>query len=880
MPARRSLGTVALIVFLLPASLRAADAPVVYRGAKILTAAGQTFDPGVLVVQDRKIAAVGPVDGTVVPEGAEIRDVSGKVIIPGLVDSHSHLGVYSRPAVAANRDGNEMTGPVQSIVRALDSLNPFDPGIRMANAGGVTTANIMPGSGNVIGGQTIYVKLRGYTPEQMWIASTDNLGGLKMANGENPKRSYGGRGQSPGSRMKIAALQRAEFIKAEAYLRKWDDFRTKIATDASATPPDVDLGLETLVEVLQKKRTVHFHTHRADDILTVLRLKEEFGFEVVLQHGTESFKVLDQIAAAQVPVSLTIVDSPGGKAEVVDFTERCAAELAAAGIKVLINTDDPVTESRFLLRTAAIAVRGGLSEEDALKAVTINPAEVMHLADRVGSLAAGKDADFVVLSGPPFSVYTRVLETYIDGQQIFNLADDRQRLYQTGGFALQSPLAPPAATPHTAKPVDVTTPVVPDGRPAPNADSTAFAIVAGRLHTIANGTIENGVVVIRDGKIEHASAVAGYTIPEAMPVVAAAEVTPGLIDAHTVVPLDGQYNIPADSESNETSDPNQADVRTLDGFNPSEPLLRYLLEQGITVVHACPGRSNVIAGLTGVFRTHGRSAEAMALAFPHAMLFNLGDSPKEAYDGKRPGTRMGTAALVRESLSKAVAYRRKLESVKEGETPPDRDLKLDALSKVVSQEIPAFFCAQRADDILSALRISGEFKLKARIGLGAEAYLVADEIKKATVPVTVHPTQQRVGDIETYNTILGNSAALAAAGIPIALSSGVEDYVPKTRVVRHEAALAAVHGLGVEGALRAITLDAATLLGVAERLGSLEAGKIADVVLYDGDPFENATHVTHVIVDGKLVYNRAEQPQIPLADRMFYSSPELPCCLE
>jgi len=269
---------------------------IVYRGAKILTANGKTFDSGTLVVANGKIVDVGNVADVAVPEGAAIHEVAGKVIIPGLVDTHSHLGVYSRPSVPANSDGNERTGPVQGIVRALDSLNPYDPGIRMANAGGVTTANIMPGSSNVIGGQTIYVKLRGYTPEQMWIASPDVYGGLKMANGENPKRSYGSRGKAPGTRMKVAAMQRSAFLKARDYQQKWDRFRKKLVANKDEVPPAVDLELEPLVEVLQGKRTVHFHTHRADDILTVLRLKKEFGFDLVIQHGTEAFKVIDEIA--------------------------------------------------------------------------------------------------------------------------------------------------------------------------------------------------------------------------------------------------------------------------------------------------------------------------------------------------------------------------------------------------------------------------------------------------------------------------------------------------------------------------------------------------------------------------------------------------------
>ena len=855
--------------------------PIVYREARILTAAGNVFDPGTLVVQSGKILEVGATADVSIPEGAHIHDACGRVIIPGLVDSHSHLGVYSRPAVAANSDGNESTGPIQGIVRALDSLNPFDPGIRMGNAGGVTTANIMPGSANVIGGQTIYVKLRGRTPEEMWISSPDVLGGLKMANGENPKRNYGRRGKAPGTRMKIAALQRAEFFKARHYMQTWERYRKKLATGKNPDVPDVDLSLEPLVDVLQRKRTVHFHTHRADDILTVLRLRKEFGFDLLIQHGTEAYKVLDQIAQQDVPVSMTIVDSPGGKAEVVDFVEQCGAEMAEAGIKVLVNTDDPVTESRFFLRTAAIAVRGGLAPDVALRAITRHPAEVMRLDHRIGSLEKGKDADFVVLSGDPFSIYTRVLETYIDGKRVFDLADDRQRLFQTGGFAVAKSRSVPARKPNVVPWPPVAAPELPKDAVEPKAESSEVLILAGRLHTVANGTVTDAAVLVRDGRIVAVGPRNELQVPAAIPVVSAAVVTPGLIDAHSVVPLAGEYNIPADQDSDERSDPNQADLRTLDGFNPSESLLRFLLEQGITIVHACPGRANVIAGTTGVFRTHGRTAEAMTVRFPQAMLFNLGTDPKKTYKSKNqlPGTRMGTAAVIRKALTAAANYDRKQQNAKE-DKPPQRDLKHEALSQVLAKKVPALFAAQRADDILTALRLIGEFKLDGAIALAAEGYLVKDSLAAAGVPVIAHPTMQRVGGIDTYHSFLGNAASLSDGGIRVAISSGIESYVPKTRVVRHEAGIAMVYGLGFDGALRAITLDAARILRIDDSFGSIEVGKVADLVLYDGDPFEHTTHVTQVFVNGQIAFHRATQQRIPLARRMFLSSPEMPCCLE
>src|SRR5438067_7702998 len=237
--------------------------------------------------------------------------------------------------------------------------------------------------------------------------------------------------------MRVADLQREQFVKARDYQQKWAAYR-KATTDGKDVPrPDTDLALEPLVEVLERKRTVHFHTHRADDLMTALRIAEEFGFEIVLHHATEGYRVADELARRKVPVSLTLVDSPGGKLEAAGLLEENAAVLDKAGVKVAINTDDFITESRFFLRTGAIAVRGGMSEEAALRALTLHPAQMLHLDHRLGSLEPGKDADFVVLSGPPFSVYTQVLETYIDGVRVYDRAQKTDWVYQAGGFAVR-----------------------------------------------------------------------------------------------------------------------------------------------------------------------------------------------------------------------------------------------------------------------------------------------------------------------------------------------------------------------------------------------------------------------------------------------------------
>jgi imidazolonepropionase-like amidohydrolase len=854
---------------------------VVYRGARIHTASGPVIERGVIIVLKGKILDVGAEDKVKIPANAKVHDVTGKVIIPGLVDTHSHIGIFGRPTGPHSADGNEMTGAVQPGLRAIDAINPHDPSIRMALAGGVTTANIMPGSGNAIGGQTLYVRLKGTVIEAMRIMAGRVLGGIKFANGENPKGVYGAKGQAPGTRMKIAALQREQLTKAQAYKRQWDNYRKAKAEGKQVTPPDRDINLDPLVEVLERKRTVHFHCHRADDIMTAIRLSEEFGFELVLQHCTEGYLIAEELARRGIAVSLTLVDSPGGKPEVMGLLEENAAILTKAGVKVAINTDDFITESRFLLRTGAIAVRGGLSEDMALKALTLHGAQMLHLDDRLGSLDKGKDADFVVLSGAPFSVYTQVLATYIEGEKLFDRNLHEDWTYQSGGFALpkNQELLPKKAG--TLKPLPpATSPKAPKGAPSLTEAPKKAAILAGRIHTVASGTIEDGIILVEDGKIKAIGKQIDIPLPKGFPVVTAAVVTPGLIDAHSVVALSGSLNSKkADQDQDELSDPNQADLRVLDSFNPNEPLLQFVREHGVTVLHALPGRANVIAGQTGIFRTHGRTAEQMKIRFPAGVLVNLGEVPKTTYPGKLPGTRMGTANLVRTALTSAQSYAQKKQTAKE---PPAPNLKHEALELVLKKKIPLIFSAHRADDLMTALRIAKEYDLQTMLSLATEGYLIPEAIQAAKVPVIVHPTMQRPSTPETFNGHLGNAAFLVERKIPVAISTAFEGYVPKTRVLRYEAAIAMVNGLGFDGALRSITLDAAKILGIDDQYGSIAAGKVADLVLYDGDPFEHSTHVTHTILGGRVIYDRGEYLKLPFERRAMPLSAaggDYGCCL-
>ncbi len=401
----------------------AQERPQAFVGARIIPVQGDEIPQGVLVIEKGKILAVGAVGSVTVPAGANTIDVAGRVIMPGLICTHSHIGGFG---------GADGSGPIQPGVRIYDSLNVHDSGFKRAVAGGLTTLNIMPGSGHLIGGQTVYVKLRLANPkpkkiDQFFMLDADGapLGGLKMANGTNSMREP----PFSGTRGKSAFLVREQFIKA----REYQDKITRAAGDPAKLPPR-DLNLESLVEALKGKRVVHHHTHRHDDIMTVIRLAQEFNLHVVLHHLSDGWKVADEIAAAHVPCSVIVIDSPGGKLEARYAAFETGGVLEKAGVPTAFHTDDWITDSRIFRRSAALAVRAGMSRAGALRALTLSGAEMLGLGDRIGSLAPGKDADFAILEGDPLSVYCKTLQTWVEGVKVFDRSDPSDHLYAVGGY--------------------------------------------------------------------------------------------------------------------------------------------------------------------------------------------------------------------------------------------------------------------------------------------------------------------------------------------------------------------------------------------------------------------------------------------------------------
>jgi imidazolonepropionase-like amidohydrolase len=406
--------------------------PVALVGAKIFTVSGEVIESGAILIDEGVIRAIGPVDSVVIPDGADVRDLSGKVIIPGLVDTHSHIA----------NTGDLHEGGMTPEVSAVDGLDISLPNVKRAQAGGITTANVMPGSGTLIGGQTAYLKLRdGVTVDELLYCSdrrTEVCGGMKMANGTNSRGDSG-----PDSRMGSAHKQREAFLKAHIEAKKRGLLDEE--TDEDETPKkgkkgkedekehDPDYSLDPMLEILTGKRIVHFHTHRADDIVTAIKLSQEFDFRIVLHHVSEAWKVAEFIAENEIPSSLIVIDSPGGKEEAVEYRSLNGARLEELGALVAFHTDDAITDSRLFLRSGALAVRAGMSRAGALEALTLSGAKMMDLEDRVGSLEVGKDADLVVLSGEPFSIWTKVEQTYVEGERVFDRADPIDRLISVGG---------------------------------------------------------------------------------------------------------------------------------------------------------------------------------------------------------------------------------------------------------------------------------------------------------------------------------------------------------------------------------------------------------------------------------------------------------------
>lgn len=378
------------------------------------------------------------------------------------------------------------------------------------------------------------------------------------------------------------------------------------------------------------------------------------------------------------------------------------------------------------------------------------------------------------------------------------------------------------------------------------AGRAQLAVKAETVHTMNGDAIRNGVVLVNNGKIEAVGAESGVRIPGSYEVHEATAVTPGLIDAHTVVGLAGIFNQDSDQDQLERSNAIQPELRAIDAYNAREELVKFVLDKGVTTVHTGHGPGALASGQTMIAKTPYNTVEEAVIDSATMVAFTLGALVERYFD--KPGTRSKGMAMLRQEFIKAREYAEK----RRADDLKSKDLKMEALADILEGRLSAMITAHRAHDIMTALRLRDEFGFDMVLDGAAEAYLVLDEIKRAGIPVFVHPTMTRTSG-DTKNASFETAAKLHEAGIPFAFQSGFESYVPKTRIILFEAAVAVANGLPKQAGLRALTIQPARILGIDSRAGSLEEGKDADIVLYDGDPFEFTTHITTVIVDGKVV---------------------------
>jgi imidazolonepropionase-like amidohydrolase len=853
----------------------AASRAVAIRGGTVLTVTRGTIPNGVVILRNGRVEAVGGAN-TPVPSGADIVDASGRFVSPGIIDAHSHIAAESI---------NEGGTTVSSMTGIEDVLDPTDINIFRDLAGGVTVANVLHGSANPIGGKNSVIKLRWGKVRPNELLFEGALPGIKFALGENPKdMRFGGQQNQPprrypATRPGVEFVIRDAFTRAKAYQREWQDYEKRRAANTATLAPRRDLQLEPLVEILEGKRLVHAHCYRADEILMLIRLADEMGFKIAtFQHVLEGFKVADEIAAHGAGAS-TFSDWWAYKVEAEDATPYNATLMHKRGVLVSINSDSAEHARRLNTEAAKSIHWGGLTDDEALALVTINPAKQLKIDNRAGSLEPGKDADVVIWNNHPLSTYAIADRVYIDGQVYYDRQEDARRLTDARSAKTRlaaaegrtSPTADPQASgfrPQGSglRPQDSGLSGQASGdqglgsvdenrlqQPPVAAAGPVTAIINARIHPITQPTIERGTLVMRGGRIEAVGA--NVQVPTGAQVIDAkgADVYPGFVDGRTSLGL----NEPGPrgfEDVQEMLDINAA-IRANVAYQSDSDAIAVARVNGVTSVALMPA-GGLLGGQAAVMNLDGWTWEEATLKPTVGVTFqfpNLGgggggfgggaQQPRRYEDLKRQ--RDARVKVVEDVLARAKAYARA--------PAADRrtDWNLEALVPVVEGRQPLFVQAGNEGQIREAVAFAERNGIRIVITGGIEAPLVAPLLKEKNIPVLLGsvltlPSREDAHHAATYRA----AGELAEAGVKFGLATGSYQNV---RLLPYEAAISVAWGLPRDKALRAITIDTAEILGVADQIGSIEPGKVANVVIWQGDPLELRTPVPRVFVAGRDV---------------------------
>ncbi len=824
-----------------------------------MTVTKGTIRSGTVLMRDGKIAAVGA--DVSIPAGADVIDVTGRFVSPGIIDAHSHIA-----ADAINEGGTT----VSSMTGIEDVLDPTDVSIYRDLAGGLTVANVLHGSANPIGGKNAVIKLRWgkRRPEELLFEGA--MPGIKFALGENPKDITLGQRTSPVrypiTRAGVEFVIRDAFTRAKAYRKAWQEYEKAKAADKDALPPPRDLQLEPLVEILDGKRLVHAHCYRADEILMLIRLAEEMGFKIAtFQHVLEGYKVAKEIAAHGAGAS-TFSDWWGYKIEAADAIPHNAAIMVRKGVLVSVNSDSAEHARRLNTEAGKSVKWGGLTDDEALALVTINPAKQLRIDNRVGSLEPGKDADVVVWTHHPLSSYAIVDRTYIDGTLYYDRSAEDRRLTQLKEEKTKLAAAERTdrrPTTGTDQEQDSGEPQSTNGSPA-TARQTAprsgavWAITNATIHPITGPTIDKGTIVISGSKIQAVGA--NVQVPAGAKVVDAAgsHVYPGFINARTTIGI-GEPGVRGYDDISEALELNPY-LRTRVAYHSESEAIPVARANGITSVAVAPS-GGTFGGEVPVMNLDGWTWEEATLEPNAGITFNFptigfgggrggggrggrgGEQQERTYDDMRRERDRRLDDIVR-LFERARAYSK-------AGTGRTIDWTLEALVPVVTGRLPLITNVSREQDIKDAVAFADRAKVRIVVSGGAEAAYVAPLLKEKNIPVILGgvltmPSREDAFHADSYQL----AGRLAQAGVKFAFSTGDNTNV---RLLPYNAAMSVAWGLKRDDALRALTIDAAEILGVADRVGSLEAGKDANLFIAKGDPLEVRTQVTHVVIAGKNV---------------------------
>ncbi|MDO8834179.1 MAG: amidohydrolase family protein, partial [Vicinamibacterales bacterium] len=791
---------------------------------------------------------------------------SGKFLTPGIVDAHSHIAAESI---------NEGGTTVSSMTATDDILDPTDVNIYRDLAGGCTMANVLHGSANPIGGTNSVIKLRWGKTRAEDLLFDGAVPGLKFALGENPKRPGSGQGRGPrrypATRQGVEFVIRDAFTRAKAYQKVWAGYRASRTAGRAALEPRRDLQLEPLVEVLEGKRLVHAHAYRADEMLMLIRLAEEMGFRVAtFEHTLEGYKVAKELAAHGT-VASSFADWWGFKEEVIDAIPYSPAIMTKKGVTVSITSDSAEHARRLNLEAAKAMKWGGLTEDEALRMVTINAAKGLGVESRVGSIEVGKDADLVIWTKHPLSVYTTVERTYIDGVLYYDRQADERRVAErdrekaallatetaaaaSKAAATDTPKAKaqpvPAATAASglaAAPAPLTTgPVPPDG--------AVVAITNARIHPVTSPTIERGTMVIRGTRI--AAVGADVQVPAGAKVVDAkgADVYPGWINAATSLGITepgpgGWYNDAAELLDN------NAPLRTRVAYKADSDAIAVARTNGVTAAAIIP-MGGLIGGDIPVMNLDGWTWEEATVRPSIGLVLRFPQLPSGGGPGRGTAARERTYDDLRKERDRTLdTIAAMFDDARTYATAgPGRaiDWTLDALGPIVDGRQPLVVATRTDADIRDAIAFAERLRIRLVIAAGPEAALVAPLLAEKKVPVILMSVLTLPsGDDMFHAASYQAPAALARAGVTFAFSTGGD--ATNVRLLPYQAAMSVAWGLDRNEAIRAMTIRSAEVLGVSDLMGSLEPGKLANFFIATGDPLEVRTAVTHVFINGRDV---------------------------